>query len=108
MADVYPEAWLLYQAGDPYGATELLDRSLSALRSFPPQPMTDVAEIASLIRAMALRADLAVREGTYGTAQRWGAAVATLWLGADAELQPLVERMRKESRQELRVLPSGN
>jgi hypothetical protein len=53
---------------------------------------------ASLVRAMALRAELAERVGDHRTAALWAAAVVELWTGADDFFQPLVSRMRGLSR----------
>ncbi len=90
----YQEAWLLLQLGDTLAATELLDRSLTALPAFgnallkaPPGP-------AALVRAMALRAELAARAGDGATARRWARPVIVLWADADPELRPVVDSMR--------------
>ena len=55
--------------------------------------MTRPAEAAGLVRAMALRAELAARAGDSATARRWAEPVTIVWRDADAELQPLVQQM---------------
>ncbi len=90
---LYPEAWLLLSAGDAHGAAEWLDPTLSRIRISPP--LSDPVSAATLVRAMAFRADVAARMGDRRTAAEWGAAVAVLWSGADEFLQPLVRRMHR-------------
>jgi tRNA A-37 threonylcarbamoyl transferase component Bud32/tetratricopeptide (TPR) repeat protein len=90
----YQEAWLLLQVGDTVVATHELDASLNALPALGPNLLDDVQDAAFLVRAMALRSDLAARAGDERTANRWGTAVAELWAGADPALQSEVARMR--------------
>jgi hypothetical protein len=54
----------------------------------------DPTEAAGLVRAMALRAELAARAGDRSTARQWAEPVTILWLDADPELRPVVDRMR--------------
>jgi hypothetical protein len=51
-------------------------------------------EVATLVRGMALRAELAARAGDPTAARRWAQDVLTLWSNADSELQPTITRMR--------------
>jgi hypothetical protein len=51
-----------------------------------------------LVRAMALRADLAAASGDHAAAARWAQAVTILWSDADQFLQPTVRRMRELAR----------
>jgi hypothetical protein len=90
----YPEAALLDRMGDARGAAAWLDPLLRALPEMTPDAIGDVAAAGSLVRAMALRADLAARAGDQPTARRWAAAVVTLWSDADPFLQSTVQRMR--------------
>jgi hypothetical protein len=90
----YQEAWLLLQVGDTAAATRELDASLNALPALGPDLLNYVQDAAFLVRAMALRSDLAAKAGDDKTAGRWGAAVAELWAGADPALQGEVARMR--------------
>ena len=89
---VFPEAWLIAAIGDTRGAVEWLDPTLVKLRV--SSTLVDPVRAAMLVRAMAFRADLAATSGDRATAARWAAAVVELWSGADAFLQPLVNRMR--------------
>ena len=90
----YQEAWLQLQVGDTAAATRQLDASLNALPSLGPDLLNYVQEAAFLVRAMALRSDLAAKSGDDRTAGLWGAAVAELWANADPSLQAIVARMR--------------
>ncbi|MEO6209099.1 MAG: serine/threonine-protein kinase [Gemmatimonadaceae bacterium] len=90
----YQEAWLLLQVGDSVAATRELDGSLTALPSLGPYLLDFVQDPAFLVRAMALRSDLAAKAGDQRTAQHWASAVSELWSGADASLQGEVVRMR--------------
>ena len=92
---LYPEAWLLAALGDESAAIAWLDPTLVSLLSTPPEVFTEPARAGSLVRAMALRADLAERVGDHAAAARWAAAVAALWSDADPFLQPAVSRMRR-------------
>jgi len=96
--NLYTEAWLLDAIGDPAAAAAWLDPTLSALAYTPPETFADPIRAASLVRAMALRADAGARTGDTAAARPWASVVATLWSDADAFLQPLVERMRQLER----------
>ena len=90
---LFPAAWLEAALGDSAAAAARLDRALEDLpRSFP-QLYGEVFRTGPLVRAMALRAELADRAGDRPTARRWAQAVVALWSGADAFLQPTVRRM---------------
>ena len=91
---VYHEAWLLLALGDTSAAVEHLDASLEALPTLSTSLLRELPEAASLARAMALRAELASHNHDDATARKWARAVATLWAGADGELQTVVDRMR--------------
>jgi eukaryotic-like serine/threonine-protein kinase len=88
------EALLLLQIGDTGAATQLLDLSLGALPSLGTYLLEQTPQAGAVVRAMALRAELAARAGDQATARRWARAVATLWSGADAPLEPVLRRMR--------------
>jgi hypothetical protein len=90
----YHTARLLLQAGDTAEATRLLDLSLEALLSLGTSITDQLPEAATLVRGMALRAELADRTKDLGTATRWAQEVLILWSGADQELQPAVAKMR--------------
>ena len=91
----YHEAWLLLAIGDTAEATHLLDLSLEALPTLGTDLIDQLPEVATLVRGMALRAELAAKAGDSSTAKRWAQDVVVLWSGADRELQPTVERMQE-------------
>jgi len=90
---VFPEAWLLAASGDTAGAIRWLDHLIGSLYGKAPRASVDPVEAASLVRAMALRAELAARTGDSATAARWAQVVSTLWSGGDPPLRRVVERM---------------
>jgi hypothetical protein len=90
----YNEAVLLLQLGDTAASTQLLDLSLQALPTLGTYLLDQVPQAAALVRAMALRAELAAREGDRALVARWANAVSTLWGNADPPLAPVVQRMR--------------
>ncbi len=68
--------------------------SLGAIGMMDPARLRQPAQIAGLVRAMALRADLAAIEYDESTASRWAMAVAELWRDADApSLRETASRM---------------
>jgi serine/threonine protein kinase/tetratricopeptide (TPR) repeat protein len=89
----FHEAWLRLALGDTATATHLLDASLNALPTLGTYLVWWPEQPAGLVRAMALRAQLAARAGDSATAARWAQAVRTLWGGADAAFQPLVDSL---------------
>jgi tetratricopeptide (TPR) repeat protein len=90
---VYQEAWLLVAVGDTAAAVQRLDRSLTALPGLGTALLDQVPQAAGLVRAMALRAELAAAGGDTATAERWASAVNALWRDADPELGAIVARM---------------
>jgi len=56
--------------------------------------LTFLARLAGLVRAMALRAELAAAAGDRRTARWWAQRVTILWRDADDPLRSVVERMR--------------
>jgi len=89
----YHEAWLLLAIGDTTEATHLLDLSLDALPTLGTDLIDQLPQVATLVRGMALRAELASRAGDWTTSRRWARNVVLLWAKADPELQPTVQRM---------------
>jgi tRNA A-37 threonylcarbamoyl transferase component Bud32/tetratricopeptide (TPR) repeat protein len=90
----YQEASLLLQVGDTAGAVRQLDATLTALPTLNPYLLDHVQDAAFLVRAMALRSDIAANTRDQRTAERWGTAVSELWAGADAPLASVVARMK--------------
>jgi len=90
----YQEAWLRLQVGDTAGAVRQLDATLTALPTLTSYLLDYVQDAAFLVRAMALRSDLAAAAGDQRTAGKWGSAVSELWAGADSPLASVVSRMK--------------
>ena len=90
---VYPEARLRLFLGDTLGARGWIDPVLSSLQLRDSDRLATVNAAASMVRAMALGADLAAWAGDAVNARRWARAVSILWRNADSHLQPLVRRM---------------
>jgi hypothetical protein len=93
ISTTFQEAWLLLQLGDTAAAVSRLEGSLNALATFQRERLADVPDPAALVRAMALRAELAGGRDS-AAARRWGEPVTILWRDADEGLQPLVTRTR--------------
>jgi tetratricopeptide (TPR) repeat protein/tRNA A-37 threonylcarbamoyl transferase component Bud32 len=91
----YHTAWLLLAVGDTAEATHLLDLSLEALPTLGSDLIDQLPEVATLVRGMALRAELAASARDSVAARRWAQNVDRLWSNADAELQPIVRRMHE-------------
>lgn len=92
---LYPEAKLLLLLGDSTRALGWIDPSLEVLHQVEPQVLLDPQAAATLVRTMALRAELAQRAGDFVTARKWARVVATLWSGADDFLQSTVARLTR-------------
>jgi serine/threonine protein kinase/tetratricopeptide (TPR) repeat protein len=90
----FVEAWLMVQLGDSAAAVEFLDRTLGALPTQRTALLDETPQAAGLVRAMALRAELAAASGDSTSAGRWARAVATLWSSAEPSLQPVARRMQ--------------
>ncbi len=90
----YGEAQVLLQLRDTAGAIAALDPPLQALPTLSTYLLEQPEQVGTVIRAMALRAELAGTQNDVATARRWSNAVAALWANADPPLAPVVERMR--------------
>ena len=75
----YQEAWLSAQLGDSLGAARLLDNALGGISKAPPSMLSSPTLIASLVRAMRLRADIAEGLGQSTKAKEWRNASFNLW-----------------------------
>jgi hypothetical protein len=80
---------------DTSAALRELDPALRALPTLAASLLNELPQVASLVHALALRAELADRIGDRQTAVQCASAVAALWRSADAPLQPLVARMKR-------------
>lgn len=89
---LYVEANLLRALGDT-SVAGWVDPTLDAIGLADPLMFADPVNAAALVRLMSLRAEVAAASGDRLTGQRWARAVVTLWSGADAFLQPTVQRM---------------
>lgn len=93
------QARLELGVGDTSAAVSRLDATLTALPTIGREIIggeaaMSVSQAAALVRMMALRAELAARDGDAAGTRRWAEAVVILWSKADPQLQPVVERMR--------------
>lgn len=89
----YEEAFVMAAVRDTAAAEWLLDLSLENLEAAPTMLLGEPAQSAGLVRAMALRAELAARRGDPARARRWAAAVDTLWSGGDPALRGVAGRV---------------
>ncbi len=94
----WPVAGLLLAAGDSTYSVAQLDANLASVRFRTFGSFGNPVEVATMIRTMILRAELARRTGDPGQARRWSRAVIALWGGADRTFQPELEWMRAEAR----------
>jgi hypothetical protein len=95
MDAIYLEAWLRAQIGDTTRASNDLDKALRGLSAALPSILRSSAVAASLVRVMALRAELASATKNPEVARKWADAVIQLWGQGDSVTRPTVERMRK-------------
>jgi serine/threonine protein kinase len=94
MDAIYLESWLRAQIGDSARASSQLDMALGGLSAALPSILRSPALAASLVRVMALRAELAAAAKQRDVAIRWANAVIQLWGSGDAITAPTVSRMR--------------
>jgi serine/threonine-protein kinase len=94
LTGTYQEARLLLVLRDTASAIRHLDAVLLNLGSLRSDVLPDVAQTGSLLRAMALRAELAAVTGDRTTARWWAGNVGTLWRDADPAQRAVVTRMR--------------
>jgi tetratricopeptide (TPR) repeat protein len=90
----YQEALLYLRIGDSAAAASRVGAPLDALPTLGSDVLDLVSQSAGLVRAMALRAELAARAGDTRTAARWARGVVALWSDADTPLQAVVARAR--------------
>lgn len=90
---VLPEAHIWRALREIPTAAAHLDAPLSALPRLS-LGLADMAPAVALVRAMALRAELAAEMGDRATARRWARAIAILWRDADPFLLTVVQEMQ--------------
>jgi tRNA A-37 threonylcarbamoyl transferase component Bud32 len=98
MARTFQEAWMEVRLGDSAAAAERLDRVLGALPGLASTLLSGVPDAAGLVRAMALRGELAARMGDRRAARVWADAVAELWSRGDPEFQSEARRLNALAR----------
>jgi len=90
---VYQEALLWLAIGDSAVAGEHLANWLKSLAGSRRGLLWRAPPAAALVRAMALWAELARKQGEPEVAKQWASAVRALWANADPELGPTIRRM---------------
>jgi hypothetical protein len=91
---IYQESLLLLLLNDTTAAVRHLDGVLQDLTSVRSDVIPDIAQTASLVRAMALRAALADKMRDTMTSRWWARNVLALWSEADPPLASVVRNMR--------------
>ena len=92
---VFQEAWLRSALGDKAGAARHLGNALRGVSGGVSGVLRNPVLVASFVRAMTLRAELAAEARQPAEARKWANAVISLWGNGDFVTQPTVERMRK-------------
>jgi len=95
MDAVFGEAWLRAALGDAFGATRQLDNALRGLPAAPSSALTRSALTTSLVRVMALRAELAGRANQPNVAKHWADAVFDLWGKGDPIVASTLDSVRR-------------
>ncbi len=93
--NVYHETLLLLEIGDTLAASEFLGRSLAAMGALRTSVVSEAPQAASLVRAMALWAELAAKASDPAAARQWARRVVELWGGGEPAVRPVVDRMRQ-------------
>jgi hypothetical protein len=94
LVGTYQEARALLLLRDTTIVTQRLDAVLMHLADVRSDVLPDPTQTASLVRAMALRAELAAAARDTTTARWWAGNTLTLWSDADPPLAAVVSRMR--------------
>jgi serine/threonine-protein kinase len=92
---LYAEAAILAALGDERGAIVWMAPTLDSISFGVSGAFANIPRAGSLMRAMALRAELEDRVGDKVAARKWAKSVAILWSGADDFLKPTVARMKR-------------
>jgi hypothetical protein len=92
------EIGALLRFGDTATARVRLRRILDALPTLGSDLLTEVTQAAALVRAMALRAELAQLAGDTAEARHWSLPVMTLWSSGEGDTPAIVSRVRSFAR----------
>jgi len=95
MDATYQAAWLRAEIGDSAAAAVLLDNGLRGISRAPPDMLETPVLIASLVRAMMLRSELAWKMHDARLASYWAEAAFQLWGRGDPHIVSSVERLRR-------------
>ncbi|HSM15504.1 MAG TPA: protein kinase [Gemmatimonadales bacterium] len=95
LQNVYHEALLLLGIGDTLSASQFVGRTLAAMGALRTSVVTEAPQAASLVRAMALRAELAAQARDSTVAREWARKVVQLWEDGEEAVRPVVDRMRQ-------------
>ena len=95
ITDVYSAAAALASLGNARAASATLDPYLDSLALVTMSPLEDISRAATLVRTLALRAEVAASVHDAATARRWARVALAFWSDADKCLQPVVERLRR-------------
>ena len=93
--NVFHEALLIMAIGDTLSASDYLGRTLGAMRALRTSVVMEAPQAASLVRAMALWAQLAAASGDEEIAKDWATNVIQLWRDGEQDMRPVVDRMRQ-------------
>lgn len=91
---ILTEVQLFLAVRDTVRATRLLDRYLNDLKGVPSSHFRQPYQPVSIVRLMALRAELAERRQDRDVARKWARAVVDLWRKGDTQLDPTLRHMR--------------
>jgi hypothetical protein len=94
LAYTVQEAWLRESIGDLAGAERELDLVLNALPTLSLYAVREEAQSAAVGRALALRAELAMKSGDIAQSRQRAREALALWQHADASLAPTLDRLR--------------
>jgi DNA-binding SARP family transcriptional activator/tetratricopeptide (TPR) repeat protein len=92
------EAQLLLALRDTTAAKQRLDAYLNSLSSVSIPNFNQPYQPVSIVRMMALRAELAAHGDERQVARKWARAVVDLWQDGSKELRPTLRRMRTLAR----------
>jgi tetratricopeptide (TPR) repeat protein len=92
------QAQLYLAVGDTAGATEKIDGYLADIRNLSPTQFAQAYQPVSVVRLMAIRAELAAKANQRKIARQWARAVVDLWQDGDEAVKPTLARMRRLAR----------